>query len=303
MKFGRVCKLSIEVDPVASTGNDPGTTDGSNNLTIPSDFTVDFEIQRNNWGASQYATFRIYNLKAKTRNRLYKDPYALTEYRAVQFRAGYSDDISLPLCFNGFVLSASSYRRGVDFITEITCYDGGQAMANGFIAQTVSSGISVQQILQSLANSLPRIAGTPIIGSFPTVNKRGKVLFGNTWEVILQEAGSLATIDNGQVKILNYNEAIQSDIPVIDASSGLLGSPRRTATSLDFDMLFEPRMTMGQIVELQSSSNEIFNGLYKVQGFTHRGTISPVVAGNCVTTAKLFLGSSELAIIKANLVQ
>lgn len=303
MKFIRKCQLAIEVDPVHTTGNDPGQSDGSNNLVIPPQFTIDFEITRQNWGSSQHATFRVYNLGPKTRNRLYKDPYALTEYRAVQFRAGYEDDISLPLCFNGYVSSATSYRVGRDVITEITCYDGGQVMANGFISQTMASGLSVQQILKTLANALPRAAGSPIIGSFTSVSSRGKVLFGNIWNLILQESGNLATIDNGQVKILNYNEAIDAEIPLIDASSGLLGSPKRSATSLDFDMILEPRLTMGQIVQLQSVVNPLFNGTYKVQGFTHRGTISPAVAGDAITSVKLFIGTSELQIIQANVVQ
>ena len=294
MKFERKCSLAVEVNP------DSKGVPQSNHV-IPSNLTIEFEISRQFLASSQEATFRIYNLSEKTRALVQKDPYALTEFRAVQFRAGYRD--FTPLVFNGFVRHATSERQGNNVITTISAYDGGQAMANGWTASTVASGESVAQTLTKLAKSLPRVTGQPIVGDFPSKNLRSKVLFGNTWSVILQESGNLATIDNGQVKVLKPNEAIEAEIPLIDSDSGLLGLPRRTPTKLEFDMLFEPRLTIGQLVELQSRANRLYNGTYKVTGFTHRGVISPAIAGECVTTVSLFFGPDELKLVKANVVQ
>ncbi len=294
MKFGRRCQLSIEVNP-----NSQGVT--QSNVVIPEEMTIEFDITRQDWSSTQEATFRIHGLSEKTRNLLYKDQYAKTEYRAIQFRAGYED--FLPLCFNGFVFRGDSYKISDTWITEITAYDGGLAMANGFVAQTVVSGQTVGDTLKFLASQLPSTTGNPIIGSFPQTNSRGKVLFGNTWQVIMQETNRIGMIDNGQVKILNYFEALSAEIPVIDSTSGLLGSPRRGTTSLEFRMLFEPRLTLGQLVELRSVTNKIFNGLYKVLGFTHQGIISQSVAGECITNARLFYGDREFRLVTGNLVQ
>ncbi len=305
-KFDRRCKLSVEVNPDSS-----GVP--QSNLTIPADLTIEFEISRQFLSSSQEATFRIYNLAERTRNLLQKDPYALTEFRAIQFRAGYAS-FPLPLVFNGFVRSATSYRRGVDVITEISAYDGGLAMANGFTSQTFAAGTSGQQILGVLARSLPRLAGSPIIGDFPGAGTRGNVLFGNTWSVILQQSGGLATIDNGQVKILQPNEAVQAVIPVINSDAGLLGVPRRTPTKVEFEMLFEPRLTVGQIVTLESRFNKLLNGVYKVTGFNHHGTAPsigpdetggrvPVVAGPYSSAVSLFFGPDELRVVQGNVVQ
>lgn len=301
MKFGRRCQLSVEVNPSTTPGSD--FAEGRNNIVIPPEKTIEFEISRQSLGSSQEAVFRVLNLGEKTRNLIFKDPYALTEYRAIQFRAGYADQPFLPLCFNGFVRSATSSRPGDDWVTEISAYDGGLQMANAFTAQTIASGQSVAETLKLLANSLPRVAGAPVIGEFPATNKRGKVLFGPTWNVILQESQGLAVFDNGQVKILNVDEAIAAEIPVINADSGLIGSPRRTQTSLEIETLLETRLTLGQIVKLESLTNKFFNGLYKVMGFTHRGTISPAVGGNCTTTISLFYGAGEFRNVQANLVQ
>lgn len=298
MKLGRRCEMKIEVNPVAVGDR----IEGSNTLVIPKDLTVEFEISRQLLSSSQEATFRIVNLGEQTRNLLTKDAYALTEFRAIQFRAGY-ESFPIPLVFNGYVRSASSYRRGTEMVTEIAAYDGGLAMANGYTARTVAGGTPLATVLGDLARSLPRISGDPIVGSFIGTNLRGKVLMGNTWKILLQESANLATIDNGQVKILAPTDAIQSAFPLINSSTGLLGSPRRTPTKLEFNMLFEPRLTVGQIIELQSSTNRQYNGTYKVAGFTHSGVISPVVSGNCQSVVSLFFGLDEWKIVSGTLVQ
>jgi hypothetical protein len=67
---------------------------------------------------------------------------------------------------------------------------------------------------------------------------------------------------------------------------------------LDFEMLFEPRLTIGQTVQLKSDTNRIFNGIYKVMGFEHSGTISDAVAGPCKTSVSLWLGTQVLETVK-----
>ena len=261
-------------------------------VVIPPQYTVDFSITRAALGGTQYATFKIKNLGVQIRNQIYKDPYALTEYLAVQFQAGYVGDASLATCFNGFILSAGSYRQGQDFITEIQAYDGGPAMANGFYNQVVASGATYAQAITKLAKSLPNFGGQVYVGAFNKTFPRGRSLMGNTWNVILELTDGLAYIDNGNVVALNYNEALQAPLQQIDSSSGLLGSPKRTATGIELDILFEPRLVVGQYVSLVSTTNPIYNGVYKVQGFTHRGTISPAVAGDAITTVELFVGTA-----------
>lgn len=299
MKLGRRCQLSVEINPSPTAGTD--FSEGRNNVVIPPELTVEFEITRQSLSSSQEARFRIYGLSDRTRQLLWKDPYALTEYRAVQFRAGYADDPFLPLCFNGFVRSCSSYRNTVENVTELSAYDGGLQMSNAFTSQSIASGASVRDTLLRLAASLPRVVSAPLIGQFPNVNTRGKVLFGPTWNIIVEESQGLATFDNGGVKILNYNEAIAAEIPVISAASGLLGTPRRSQSKIDFDIIFEPRMTLGQVIEVRSEFNRLLNGTYKVVGFTHRGIISPAVGGSCTTSVGLFFGTGEFNIVQASL--
>lgn len=282
-KFGRIYSLNVELA-------------GGQKATIELPFTIEFEVQRENLASSQTATIKVYNLGERLRNLIYKDRFNVTEFRAVQLRAGY-EGFKAPLIFNGTILQAYSERRGVDFITTLECYDGAFAMSNSYSSQTFGAGATREQVLRGLNADLKGVSGQPIIGNFPGKTARGSVYLGNTWNYIVQLSEGYANIDNGQLKVLRPEEAIQSEIPLITAESGLLGSPRRSNTMIEFEMLFEPRFSLGQVVALQSSTNSIFNGTYKVMGFTHSGIISPSVSGECRTEVSLWTGTSPLVIV------
>ncbi len=196
------------------------------------------------------------------------------------------------MLFNGTVKQATSYRRAgsADVITEIEAWDGGSAMANGYSLRSVAGGAIFSDLLKSLAQDLPGLGATPIVGSFPSRTSRGSVFAGNTWNYILQLSQGLAIIDNNQLKVLNQDEVIQAEVPVITSESGLLGSPVRANAMIKATILFEPRLTVGQIVQLRSSVNPVYSGTYKVMGFTHRGTISPSVDGERITEVTLWDG-------------
>lgn len=298
-KFTRACKLSIETTTQAYGPDFDSAT--NNNIVIPPEFSIEFEVVRKSAASSQTATFKIYNLGEKTRRLIFADRFdAQNRPRAIQFRAGYEN--FTPLIFNGQIKEASSKRKGVDMITTIQCYDGGLAMAAGFSAVTVVGGTPLSEVLANLAAQMPNTSGKPIVGNFTGSSVRGKVLFGNTWNIIRQESEGLAIIDNGQVKILQPNEAIASDIPVITSASGLLGTPARSGALIEFDMLFEPRLTLGQIVQLESTTNNLYNGTYKVLGFTHSGMISPSVCGPAKTSVQLWIGNGIISLVNGNAV-
>lgn len=302
-KFQRACKLEIGVDPDAQGK--------SKALTIAPEFTVEFTVRREMLSSAQEATFRVYNLGQTTRDRIFKDLNTVPTdgsgeavLRPLRFRAGYGD--FQPLIFNGFIRSAVSYRDGVNFVTEIEGYDGGFGMTYAQVAQTIGgdgSETTEEDIIRLLESKLPDTTGAPIIGSWPkkVVTTRGVTLVGNVWSIICQRTGNKAFVDNGQLKVLDDTEAINGEIAVINSDSGLLGSPRRGLNRIELTMLFEPRFTVGQIVKLESATWEAVNRTYRVVGFTHRGTISPAVAGDCTTEVILY-GPSQFSIVEGKAV-
>lgn len=300
-KFYPVYSLSVEVDDGSSL---PELLTPDRNVVITLPYTIEFSISRASLTSAQWGTFRVYGLGDAVRNAIQKDFFQYTQLRAIQFRAGYDSPNGkfLALAFNGTVNTAYSWRGEKGWVTEIEAYDGGFAMANGFnVNTTISRGHTIGQTLTQLAALLPNQSGKPIIGNLPsTTNSRGEVLFGNVWDLIVQKSDGLAFIDNGQVKILNYSDAIKvANFPVLSSDTGLLGSPKRTTSTLEFDMLFEPRLTVGQLVTVKSTTNPQYNRDWKVMGFEHHGIISETVAGETITSVKLWFSPEDLKLLSA----
>lgn len=307
-KFGRVCRLVIETSPDASPLRI--STGVNNHLTIPSagqpmdELTIEFTINRKSWLSTQTGSFRIYGLRPETRDAIFKDAFAWTQFRAIQFFAGYQT--FMPRIFNGTVLRAYSEKDGENVITVIDAFDGGGQMTNTFSSLPANGSQTAATVITRLASSMVGIQGPPVVGDFPVANLRGEVQFGNTWGLIRQKSNGQATITDGVVYVLQLNEGIlggqitdittiptDAAVPLINSDTGLLGAPRRTGIMVEWDMLFEPRLTMFQVVAIQSTFNRRFNGVYKVMGVRHHGVVSKAVLGDYQTTAQFLFGNDS----------
>jgi hypothetical protein len=298
MKFGRIYSMTIQVSETQT-------------VVVEYPLTLEFSITRNTLASANQATFRLKNLKADTRTQIYHDRFDTGHYRGIILRAGYEKESPLPVIFQGNIQQASSYRQGVDWITEIEAFDGGYGIQNGQVSQTVPAGWSLPQIIKQVLSTLPH-TGIGQIGDLSQQNSRGITLMGNSWDVTNRIAigqNTNAFIDSEVANLLKDDEyiAVSGGIPLITSDNGILNSPRRFESILKLDILFEPRIVLGQLVQLDTLSFSglalafsntqqlaVNNGQYKVMGFSHRGTISGAVCGEAVTNVDLFLGTQRL---------
>jgi hypothetical protein len=280
-KFGRNYILDLE-------GSD-GTA-----LEIKPPFTLEFSITRNILSSANTASFRIYNLSTDNRNKIRYDQYNWGVFRSIAFFAGYGAN-NLPTAFQGTVQQGWSVREGTNFVTEIHAYDAGFAMVTGDINLTVPKQTPLKSTLTSIAGTLPKVK-VGKIGNYNTSSKRGNSHSGNTMDVLTTLSGGGAFIDNGTIHILQDNEVIQGAITAINSASGLLGTPILQDTFLTFDMIFEPRLLIGQLISLDSITAANFNGNYKVIGIKHQGTISAAICGDAKTSVSLAYGISPTVV-------
>ena len=54
--------------------------------------------------------------------------------------------------------------------------------------------------------------------------------------------------------------------------------------------MFDPRIKVGQGLEINSKIAPQFNGQYKVWGVSHNGIIGETQGGQCITTIQLWTG-------------
>lgn len=262
-------------------------------LIVEPPFTIEFDITRNILTSANVCSIRIFNLNSNNRNRVRKDIQDFNNYKSVQLQAGYGD--TLPVIFSGNITQCWSVREGNNFITSIECFDGGFAFTNAQSNILIPAGTPQVDMLQTLIADLgPSFISPGAIGSFPGNLSRGIALSGNTTDILRDRTGGAFFIDNGKAHILGNSECLVGEMLLINSQSGLLGTPVLERTTLTFDMIFEPRLTVCQKVELKSSTGANFNGFYKVISLKHRGMISPAVCGSLVTSVGLWYGVSAL---------
>lgn len=277
-KFGRNYVLSVQSNDAS------GTT-----ITVQPPFTVEFDVTRKHFSSANEASLRIYNLGKNTRAQIRKDRDDPGTLKQVSFQAGYNN--SLNNILNANVTQAWSVREGNNFITTITGFEGGYAYSNGVFDGEFPKNTARVTIIENIISSLGQFGvSVGSIGSFPGNIARGNSFSGNAVDILQELTGGAFFIDNGKAHCLNYNEALSGDILVINAQTGLLGTPVRENRTFSFEMLFEPRLQIGQLIQLQSSTGEAFNMLCKVNELHHRGMISESVCGEAITTVGCLSG-------------
>jgi hypothetical protein len=282
-KFGRNYVLEIE-------------TAGGKTVTVKPPFTVEFDIQRNDFSSSNVASFRIWNLNPDHRNQVRKNINDFTKFIAVTFRAGYGGN--LPVCFSGNINEAWSVREGVDFITEIQCYDFGflfvNAQTNRSFGATTPLKDVIKEVASDLAVQLPdgtvKKIDVGIIGkSFEGTLTRDNSYCGATINILRELTGDSFFVDLGKLNVLSQTETLKAlGISVISPATGLLNTPHLEQSILRFEMLFEPRLVVGQSIKLEGVGERALNGLHKVTSIHHHGMISDAVCGEAITEAGFF---------------
>lgn len=269
-------------------------------ITVKLPFTIEFDITRNVMTSANVASIRIYNLNANNRAQIRKNINDSDSFRSVELKAGYGD--ALAILFSGNITQAWSVREGTNFITQIESFDGGFAFANATSSLTAPAGTPQLSVIETLVQDLGKAGVQPgVLGAIPGSLPRGNAYSGDTCKVLQELTGGRFYIDNGKAYVLSDNECLAGPLTVISAASGLLGTPVREQTIINFDMLFQPKLAIGQLVTLQSTTTDDanVNGDYKVISLKHRGMISDAVCGDAITSVGLLqpLGSQGLTVV------
>lgn len=277
-KFGRKFKLLIEVD-------------GGKTLVFQNPLTIQFHVKRNVNALNNTISMDIFNLSKIHRDMIFQDSfYTSNVQRRIELQAGYDN---LYTIFKGTFNEANSVRSGVNIKTNIVAYNGAFETQNAFTYQTVKAGAHHQSILQTLIGVLTSVPGTKLTPGIisPTyaqkIQQRPVMLEGNVWSLIKKYSDGYAYIDLEKVYATKNNEYIAGGIPLIDASTGLLDTPKRSDSLIEVSTIFEPRFSINQIVQLNSTVNTKYNGEYVIKGIEHAGIISDAVGGDLRTTIQM----------------
>lgn len=257
-------------------------------IDIEPPFSVKFSIIRNVLASVNKCNLTIFNLAPKTRNKLFKDRYTIHEYWQIIIRAGYE---KLSTVFQGSIYETISFKQGTEWISQVDAFDGENGVRNGYITETIQKDTDKKTIYKKIISEMPTLIEGVLAGPTGT-SPRGKILMGNSSKVLQEESNNRYFIDNERVNILNPDEYIGGDVIVLDGNQ-LFTTPKRRDTFIDVDMLFFPEVQVGIVAEIRSTE-EIYNGQYKVLGFKHDVTISEAMSGQAKSSISLDSGALGL---------
>lgn len=289
-------------------------------ITLP--ISIDFEISRNNLSSTNTCKFTLYNLSKNTRDLMFRDaldigkPYNPKETgfieigkeeesikekvgedklrNYVELWAGYKSSETKYLVFSGCVLSAYSYKQGVDYVTEINGYSVNLKDPLTYIRYTAKAGSTYSSVINTIARQLTGVSEVFIDEEYANQYiTKDTIFMGTAEDILIKQFGFKPYIDNNCLNILSDRSIVNGEVITITADKGLLESPRRTQNGVKIRMIFEPSLRVGQVVSLQAGMEQTYNDTqFAISGFRHSGSISTVRDSQTVSEVELIRGKA-----------
>ena len=132
------------------------------------------------------------------------------------------------------------------------------------------------------------------------MNKKLKTVLAILGVLIIVSLLIFVILKNNPAEENKVEGKFSKGVLAINTKTGLLGTPILQGAFLTVETILEPRIKVGQLVEIESSYNTAFNGQYKVIGIRHIGVISEAVSGEAKTTLELLVGDRIINQLKKN---
>ena len=249
-QFGRQWKLDVSND---------GET-----LSIEQ-LRVAFEIDKTINEKPNPAKIQIWNL-----NRNHINQILSQEYKKAALFVGYNE---LRQIYSGDITKVRIQRDGLDFVLTLECSDGHVAYTQSRAKTTLKAGATDKQIVEEIQKTMPKIQA----GAIDIPNKRqlprGRVLNGDSREVLNRVARNNNadwSIQDGSLVFLPKDKVLSDDAVLISQETGMINAPEQTDDGFEVTCLLNPALQIGGVIKLESII-EYFNGEYKVVKLAHSG--------------------------------
>lgn len=261
---------------------------GSNEFVeISNPITIKFTISRQTYSGANSMNLSIYNLGEKNQKVIFHDTYDTENIRLIILEAGY-ETTGMSTIFIGSMVSAYTTKEGANIVTKIYALDGALQTQTAMTSQTFLN-YKLKDLITVMAKSIPGLD----IGRINVQDEKmakSIVLWGNTYDLIQKYTDGRAYIDLQKIYVMGDYDVLEGNVPLITSNNGLLGVPERRNASLSVNLIFEPRIIVGQVVAIESKIAPQFDGQYKVTGLTHQATISDSSLSMATTTLDLWIG-------------
>lgn len=279
-------RYTLKITPLKIIGT--SVVEAESSIVITDPLTIRFSVNKMIYaGANCTANIEVYNLNKSTRDKIFYDWLHIDDVRKVELAAGYYNG-KFDTIYRGVIRSCRPKKVGTDVIMEIEAQSGLFVLDNEF-SMALDSGETNSNVIGTVIDKTTLLEeGEQNIEEklFP----RTVSLLGSAALILKTYSGEKGFVDDEHYLILDTNDAVDGDVRVIDDDSGLLGVPERDRTTVKINCMFEPRVKLGEIIQINSRIAPVFDGQYKVWGISHSGVIGEAEGGSLTTSITLYTG-------------
>lgn len=233
---------------------------------------VTFKVEKSLDEEPNKAEVAIFNLAEKTRRGIQK------KGANVILEAGYEDNQAV--VFRGQARRIEHLHQGPDWVTKLECGDGEVAYAGaqmnvafGKNAAAIDVARAAAKLLSTDIGSLEKHAAKLQAKYASGYTAKGRA--SDELSKVLKGAGLSFSIQDGRLQVLERRGHSGERAIVLNAASGLLGSPEHGTTDkegkqplLKVESLLMPQLLPGRLLFLEARSH---NGQYRISKLTHHG--------------------------------
>lgn len=223
---------------------------------------VQFTIEKNNESNPNTSTIKIFNLAPATKGLLE------AKNTKIVLSAGYQDTIETLAI--GDVTKVVHETQGPDIISTIEIGDGDKSFRTARIEQNFPAGATTRQVIDALIDASGLQAGSKL-GVPNSQYANGISLSGLVRDQLtdITRKNELEwSVQNEVLQIIPKTSFTLDSVILLNAASGLIGSPNKTAKGVEFKSLLQPKLKPGGRVQIESRN---LNGIFKVRKVTHDG--------------------------------
>ena len=239
--------------------------------TLITGLRMQFKVLRHLKGEPNTAELKIWNLSQDTRSKMQ------VKGIPVLIEAGYEESISQ--VFLGNMRTPTHVRDVTDLVTTMQAGDGETATRASRINHSFAKGVSVGDVLKVIAEKLSvnvedavkKLKNGQIRGVL-TEFVNGFAASGSAWnelERLLSSTGLEASIQDGELQVLEKGQPNQAKAVLLRTDSGLIGSPEIGEKGLvKAKSLLQPGIYPGRKVEITS---KFVDGFFRCDSVMHSG--------------------------------
>lgn len=246
------------------------------------DLRINFEITKSILSFPNLCRLNIYNPNEDTLAVLQK------KFTKIVLNAGYEGDVRL--LFKGEVRNVFQNRAGVDSLITVYAGDGERDWQNATFNKTFTENVTISSAIEEVLKTFEDVT-VGVVNGLPQVadKLRGQTLSGSSKDILDQfadEYGFDWSIQDGEVIITPVESPLEGDEAVlVNAATGMLGSPTVTEIGADVSTLLNPRLLPNKAFKIESVNADIqlgnlffrnikrttAEGTYKIQEATFKG--------------------------------